>query len=159
MKSGPIFLIHVDADQNAFVLLKEILEGTNEVVDLKSIGGHQYEVLYHERDFIPGRLITENIDLCARICSRAIIILTPALLKSNWCRYEFTIADSKNKVLFVKMLLNDKDEQELNDLLALPENSAIKTHLHAVTYLKWTGNEDDWQFWKWLVSILPRKES
>ena len=86
-KTGPIFLVYVDDDQNTFVLLKEILEGINKKVDLKLVGGHQYGVLYHERDFIPGKLITENIDQCARICSRAIIILTPAFLKSSWCRH------------------------------------------------------------------------
>ena len=134
--NGPVFLIHVDQDHTIFEVLKETLEGANKRVNLKTFGGRQYDTLYHERDFIPGRLITDNIELCARKCSRAIVILTPAFLKSDWCRYEFTIADSENKVLIVKIQLNDSEEQELNELLSLPENSAIRAHLKSVTYLK-----------------------
>ena len=55
------------------------------------------------------------------------------------------------------MMLKDEEEQELNELLSLPENSAINAHLHSVTYLKWTGREDDLQFWKWLVYVLTKK--
>ena len=74
-----MFIIHVDQDQSVFLLLKETLEGTNKKVDLKRFGGYKYDTLYHERDFIPGRLITDNIELCARMCSRAIIIFDLAI--------------------------------------------------------------------------------
>lgn len=57
------------------------------------------------------------------------------------------------------MSLNDKEEKELNELLSLPENSAINAHLHSVTYLRWTGREDDLQSWKWLVYVLPKKNA
>ena len=157
-KNGPIFLVYVDGDQNAALLLKEVLEGVNEEANFKLVGGHQYEVLYHERDFIPGMLITENIHHCVNACSWVVVILTPKFLKSNWARLEFSIANDQNKVIIIKLLLNDVEEKELNELLSLPKNSEIKCHLKSITYLKWTGNKDDVKFWKWLVYLLPKKK-
>ena len=113
--TGPIFLVYVDADQNAVLLLKDVLEGINEEANLKLVGGYQYEILYHERDFIPGKLITENIYHCVNVCSWVMVILTPTFLKSNWARLEFSIANDQNKVIIIKLLLNDEEEEELNE--------------------------------------------
>ena len=43
-------------------LLKDILDGINETLNNKCLGGRIYHTLYHERDFKPGDLITENIN-------------------------------------------------------------------------------------------------
>jgi len=140
------------------MLLKDTLEGTKSNINRRHLGGRLYKTLYHERDFVPGNLITENIEQCVQNCYRALIIMTPALLKSDWCRDEFSIANRNDKALFIKIEIDDTREQELKKLLLLPENSQINEHLKTRTYLKWNGQEDDEEFWIWLTYLLPHKQ-
>ena len=100
VKKG-IFIVHVDDDLSRFVCLKDTLEGINnqnvpwngEILNNNYLGGRIYKTLYHERDFIPGVLIPENIKQCIKKSSRVLIILTPTLMKSDWCRHEFYFAN------------------------------------------------------------------
>ena len=57
------------------------------------------------------------------------------------------------------MKLDEEEEKELKDLLELTENKPIKENLETRTYLKWTGKENDKEFWKWLAYLLPHKKS
>ena len=150
-----IFIVYVDADLDKFYLLNETLEGRLNKTNSKYLGGRTYKTLYHERDFIPGDLITENIERCVNKCNCTLILLTPAFLKSDWCREEFKIADRKRKAIFIKVVADEKQEQELYNLLSLKENAPMKRHLNNITYLKWNGKENDEDFWKWLFYILP----
>lgn len=154
---GPVFIVHVDEDLDTFMLLKDTLEGSNKNINKKRLGGRIYTTLYHERDFVPGNLIIENIERCVENCYRTLIIMTPALLKSDWCRDEFSIANRNDKAIFIKLEADDCTEKELQALLSLPENSQINEHLKTRTYLKWTGQEDDDEFWVWLTYLLPHK--
>ena len=104
-EDGSVFIVHVDDDLEIFMLLKDTLEGRNSNINKKHLGGRLYKTLYHERDFVPGNLITENIEYCVQNCYRALIIITPALLKSDWCRDEFSIANRNDKALFIKSIL------------------------------------------------------
>ena len=69
-----IFIVHVDDDLNRFVCIKDTLEGTTSknvpwngrVLNKNYLGGRIYKTLYHERDFIPGVLIPENIKKCIK---------------------------------------------------------------------------------------------
>ena len=158
-EDGEVFLVHVDDDLDQFVLLKDTLEGNNKKGNKKQLGGRTYKTLYHERDFIPGDMITENIVRCVTKSRRTLILLTPSFLKSDWSRDEFCIAQRDDKALFIKIKLNDSQEKELDRLLSLPENAPIKLHLNTRTYLKWTGEEKDREFWKWLAYLLPHKKA
>ena len=60
----PIFIVYVDADIDKFYLINETLEGRLNKTNNKYLGGQTYQTLYHERDFIPGDLVTENIERC-----------------------------------------------------------------------------------------------
>jgi hypothetical protein len=128
-------------------------------VNRKLLGGRIYQTLYHERDFEPGEFISKNIKNCVDKSRRALIILTPSFLRSEWCREEYVIAQSQQKAVFIKMKLDEDEEKELNRLLALTENKPIKENLETRTYLKWTGKENDKEFWKWLAYLLPHKKS
>ena len=160
-KDGDIFLIHVDDDIDHFKILNNMLERTDpkfKKENRKYLRGRKYTTLYHERDFVAGELITVNIKNCVNKCQKAFILLSPSLLKSQWCRDEFVIAQSQDKAIFIKLKLNEAQENELNELLLKPENAPIKLNLETRTYLKWSGAINDKQFWRWVAYLLPHKQ-
>ena len=46
----------------------------------------------HQRDFLPGHYITENILQAITESKKTVILLSPSFLKSKWCIYEFNMA-------------------------------------------------------------------
>ena len=46
----------------------------------------------HERDFIPGHAIAENIANCIRKSRRIILVITKQYTESAWCQYEVQVA-------------------------------------------------------------------
>ena len=114
--------------------------------------------MYHERDFVAGEFITANIKNCVDRCRKALIILTPSFINSEWCRDEFVIAQSQDKAIFIKLKLNEEQEKQLSELLSKPENAPIKLNLETRTYLKWSGKVDDKEFWRWVAYLLPHKQ-
>ena len=161
-EDGEVFLIHVDDDLKYFQTLKDTLEGEDEIAkkhNKKYLRGRKYQTLYHERDFVAGELITQNIKNCVDRCRKALILLTPAFLNSQWSRDEFVIAQSQDKAIFIRLKLDKDQEDELNELLSKPENAPIKLNLETRTYLKWSGEMDDKEFWKWLAYLLPHKKT
>jgi hypothetical protein len=129
------------------------------VLNKNYLGGRTYKTLYHERDFIPGELISENIKRRIKKSSRVLIILTPTLIKSDWCQEEFYFANLYEKAMFIRMKLNETEESDLLELLKLDANKPIDNHLKSHTYVKWNGLENDTDFWKSLSYSLPHKKA
>ncbi|KAH3893739.1 hypothetical protein DPMN_017889 [Dreissena polymorpha] len=46
----------------------------------------------HQRDFLPGNAISDNIILAIQSSRKTVVILSNAFLKSKWCLYEFNMA-------------------------------------------------------------------
>ena len=46
----------------------------------------------HERDFIPGHGIAENIAKCIRMSRRILLVITKKYTESAWCQYEVQVA-------------------------------------------------------------------
>ena len=53
---------------------------------------HGLRLCFHERDFIPGFDIAENIANAIHDSRKVVCILSDSFLKSSWCMYEFNIA-------------------------------------------------------------------
>ena len=160
-EDGDVFLIHVDEDFLHFEILRDMLEGVDKKFkkyNKKYLRGRKYDTLYHERDFEPGEFITKNIKNCVDKCRKALILLTPAFINSQWCRDEFVIAQSQDKAIFIRLKLDDEQEKELNELLSKQENAPIKLNLETRTYLNWSGEIADKEFWRWIAYLLPHKK-
>ncbi|KAH3893737.1 hypothetical protein DPMN_017887 [Dreissena polymorpha] len=46
----------------------------------------------HQRDFLPGNAISDNIIHAIQSSRRTVVILSIAFLRSKWCMYEFNMA-------------------------------------------------------------------
>lgn len=50
------------------------------------------KIRIHDRDFLPGIDIAENITNAIHNSSRTVIVITSAFLKSHWCIFELNMA-------------------------------------------------------------------
>ena len=51
-----------------------------------------FSLCIHQRDFLPGHYIAENILQAITESKMTVILLSPSFLKSKWCIYEFNMA-------------------------------------------------------------------
>ena len=50
----------------------------------------------HQRDFLPGNAISDNIIHAIQSSRKTVVMLSNAFLKSKWCMYEFNMARMEN---------------------------------------------------------------
>ena len=108
-----------------------------------------YKLCIHDRDFLVGAPIFQNIFDSVKTSRRMIMVLSNNFLQSEWCMLEFRAAhrkvlrDRTNYLIIV--LLDDVDIKNLDDELNL--------YLRTNTYLK---IDNKW-FWERLRYALPQK--
>ena len=54
-----------------------------------------FRLCIHERDFLAGPTVVNNISAAINASRRTIVILSNSFLQSHWCRFEFKLAHSK----------------------------------------------------------------
>ncbi|XP_062332601.1 toll-like receptor 1 [Osmerus eperlanus] len=54
--------------------------------------GSALHICHHERDFVPGKTIVENILRCIERSRRCVFVLSPHFVRSEWCHYELYFA-------------------------------------------------------------------
>jgi hypothetical protein len=59
------------------------------------IHGGGYRVCYHERDFVSGSMITDNIEMAIEHSRRVVCLMTHSFLRSQFCMMEFRAAWSR----------------------------------------------------------------
>ena len=47
-----------------------------------------FKCCYHDRDFIPGVPVLQNIDNSVQESLKTVVVLSPEYIKSAWCSYE-----------------------------------------------------------------------
>ncbi|KAK3085567.1 hypothetical protein FSP39_005400 [Pinctada imbricata] len=87
---------------------------------------HQYKLCLHERDFLPGDLIADQITEKVKASRRFILVISNNFAKSRWCQFEIFVAQNR--------LLDDGAEFIIPILL---EDIKAK---HMSTYLKFLLN-------------------
>ena len=111
----------------------------------------------HQKDFLPGSYIAENILQAIRKSRMTVIILTNEFLQSKWCMYEFNMARMENiysrgdeNIIFVVKF------GEFDITRASPELQAC---LESESYLSYPEDVDERPyFWQILMTSLKREQ-
>ncbi|XP_070693558.1 toll-like receptor 1 [Pempheris klunzingeri] len=99
-----------------------------------SAGG--LRICHHERNFVPGNTIIENIIACVEKSRRSVFVLSAHFVKSEWCHYELYFASHQR-------LVHGSDSVVLVLLEPLPQYLIpskyyqLKSMMGRHTYLEW----------------------
>lgn len=114
---------------------------------------HKLSCCVHQRDFLAGNYIAENILEAIKSSRMTVILLTDKFLKSKWCMYEFNMArmesiysrDGEN-VIFCIMLEKIERKHISRELLECLEKE---------TFLEYPDDQNDKPyFWEMLKAAL-----
>ncbi|XP_050929147.1 uncharacterized protein LOC127142858 [Lates calcarifer] len=103
------------------------------------------QVCYHERDFIPGRTVLENMSECIQESQKVLLVLSPEFVRSRWCLLEANMS-----------LFRDCLERKPIVPVLLQLGVSVPLHLCHLTYLE--ANDPD--FMNKLLKVLctPNRE-
>ena len=112
----------------------------------------------HQKDFLPGNAIAENIVQAVRDSKLTLIVLSPAFVESRWCMYEFNMARMENiysregeNMLFVVMYEN------VDLTTVTPE---MRDCLETESYLAFPQDEtEQLYFWQILTQRLCKQRN
>ncbi|XP_040268345.1 toll-like receptor 2 [Bufo bufo] len=115
-----------------------------------------YRVCIHERDFLPGRWIIDNIIENIENSQKIIFVLSHNFVNSEWCNYELYFAHQRAiGHSFGDVILVVKENIKMEDL---PKRFCrLRKLLSTKTYLEWPLEENRQPFfWFQLKSILGK---
>ncbi|KAG7234007.1 hypothetical protein INR49_006253 [Caranx melampygus] len=115
-----------------------------------------YRLCIHERDFMPGRWIIDNIIENIESSRKVIFVLSRHFVNSEWCNYELYFAQQRAMgKSFSDVILVVK---EPIDPSSLPSKYCkLKKMLSTKTYLEWPQQVNQQAFfWEQLRSILGK---
>ncbi|XP_034666295.1 protein toll [Drosophila subobscura] len=111
-------------------------------------GPHPFRICLHDRDWLVGDCIPEQIVRTVDDSKRVIIVLSQHFIDSVWARMEFRIAyqatlqDKRKRIIIILY-------RELDNMNGI--DSELRAYLKLNTYLKW----GDPLFWSKLCYALP----
>ncbi|XP_063074201.1 toll-like receptor 1 [Engraulis encrasicolus] len=124
-----------------------------------TLEGAGLSLCIHERDFVPGQWIVDNIINCVEDSYKTIFVLSQNFVQSDWCNYELFFA--QHRAISV-----DQDSVVFILLEPIPPDSLprrflkLRTLLRKQTYLEWPKNDcKKHLFWKSLRSMLQAGNS
>ena len=98
-----------------------------------------FKVCYHERDFVPGMTISQNIINSITRSKRVLCLVTRNFVRSGYCMEEFLIAHHQDLQLkrkrLVMFILESLDSFEMTG-----ELSELENYLKRYTYIDYTNN-------------------
>ncbi|KAG9480733.1 hypothetical protein GDO78_010153 [Eleutherodactylus coqui] len=115
-----------------------------------------YRVCIHERDFLPGKWIIDNIIENIENSHKIIFVLSHNFVNSDWCNYELYFAHQRAVGhVFEDIILVVKENVRMEDL---PKRFCkLRKLLSTKTYLEWPLEENRQTFfWVQLKSILAK---
>ncbi|MBN3316379.1 TLR1 protein, partial [Atractosteus spatula] len=83
------------------------------------------ELCYHDRDFVPGQAVLENMSICIQDSQKVLLVLSPDFLNSRWCLLETNMS-----------LLKDCLEHKPVVPVLLQPGLTVPLHLCHLTYLE-----------------------
>ncbi|NXM94700.1 TLR1 protein, partial [Sylvia borin] len=108
----------------------------NELIPNLEKGEGCIQLCQHERNFIPGKSIVENIIDCIEKSYKSIFVLSPNFVQSEWCHYELYFAHhklfSENSNSLILILL-----EPIPPYLIPARYHKLKALMAKRTYLEW----------------------
>ena len=116
-------------------------------------GKHGMKLCLHDRDWLAGRDIVDNILSSIEDSRKTVLVVTNAYACSNWCQLELTMAqhqlfaeDKNNLVLILK--------EDIIDELVTPR---LALQMKQNTYIAWDDSEmGEKVFWEKLVRAIKK---
>ena len=111
----------------------------------------RYRLCLHQRDWLAGKEISENIVESIEASRKVIIVLSNSFARSRWCQVELAMASNSRlrkrcKSLVIVLLETISPENETATMRCM-----LTTH----TYLEWNEAEEN-KFWKAMKKALRR---
>ncbi|XP_041112329.1 toll-like receptor 1 [Polyodon spathula] len=113
-----------------------------------------FSLCIHERDFVPGDWIIDNIINCVERSYKTLFVLSQSFIRSEWCNYELFFAQHR-------ALTIQQDSLVFILLEPIPADSLprkfmkLRTLLRQQTYLEWPKEERKQKvFWASLKRML-----
>ncbi|KAG9347175.1 hypothetical protein JZ751_006102 [Albula glossodonta] len=111
-------------------------------------------ICQHERNFVPGKTIVENIVQCVERSYRCIFVLSSHFVRSEWCHYELYFAQhqrlSRGSDSLILILL-----EPLPQYLIPSKFHQLKAMMARRTYLEWPQDNNKRKlFWAHLRAAL-----
>ncbi|NXL57389.1 TLR1 protein, partial [Chordeiles acutipennis] len=108
----------------------------NELIPNLEKGEGCVQLCQHERNFIPGKSIVENIINCIEKSYKSIFVLSPNFVQSEWCHYELYFAHhklfSENANSLILILL-----EPIPSYIIPARYHKLKALMAKRTYLEW----------------------
>lgn len=119
--------------------------------------GSKFKLCVFERDFRPGDNLVEKILECMEVSKVTILVLTEAFAKSEWCRWEMTIAQNRTisqrflRDSLILIIKNKVDESLMTPTLRYLMDTRV--------YLEWHEHSSVRQniFWVKLKDVLKER--
>ncbi|XP_043548911.1 toll-like receptor 1 isoform X2 [Chiloscyllium plagiosum] len=121
---------------------------------LSNLEERNLRICHHERDFIPGKGIIENIINCIEKSYKSIFVLSPNFIQSEWCHYELYFAQhqvlseqTENLILIVL--------EPIPQYLIPSKYYKLKSLMAKKTYLEWPNDKNKQRlFWANLQAAI-----
>uniref|UniRef100_UPI003AADB829 toll-like receptor 18 n=1 Tax=Centroberyx gerrardi TaxID=166262 RepID=UPI003AADB829 len=115
-----------------------------------------YRLCIHERDFMPGKWIIDNIIENIESSRKVIFVLSRHFVNSEWCNYELYFAQQRAMgKTFSDVILVVKEPIDPNSLPS--KYCKLKKMLSTKTYLEWPQQDKQQAFfWAQLKSVLGK---
>ncbi|XP_076458145.1 toll-like receptor 2 type-2 isoform X2 [Babylonia areolata] len=108
----------------------------------------------HQRDFVPGKHIVDNISDCVEDSERILLVFSPSFARSEWCQFELkfcqTCVMERDDVLVIVALQTVGSRDMTGAMMAV---------LRTTTYVEWEDEEEQHpMFWERLRLTLEDSE-
>ncbi|XP_070195602.1 uncharacterized protein [Littorina saxatilis] len=119
----------------------------------------KFKVCVHQKDFIAGETIANNIIDAVDNSRRTILVVTPDFIRSEFCRFEYQQAQYqmiKQRQRIIPIVLRDVAEEKKN------MDATLRSILETITYLDYPQDEDPKKlekFWKRLELSMPKRKA
>ncbi|XP_063778606.1 toll-like receptor 6 [Pseudophryne corroboree] len=126
----------------------------NDLIPNLEKGDSSLRICHHERNFIPGKSIVENIIYCIESSFKSIFVLSPNFIQSEWCHYELYFAQhslfGKHSDNLILILLDP-----IPQYLIPNKYRKLKAIMKRRTYMEWPKEKGKhFMFWANLREII-----